>query len=336
MGNSKRQGIKVKIVATTSYNAYGVITSQTPGFEVFYAYTGRIWDADTGLYNYRTRVYDAGAGRFVSEDWIGFAGGQANLSGYVGNSPTNFTDPSGLQIAGVSEAGGGWFGDALNWTGIGAGRSGGDWLDRNFGGGQSPSGRNLGGKIITGAAMAGSFFPIAGEIGDGSQAIGGYDFAGRPLSGGERVLTGVGACVPIVPGWVVRYGGEVLMGTTVLGVSILGKGGRLGSPWTRRHVREVADGMEARGWTIIGGGGRFPEEYLPGPGGARKGSAYPDITATKNGRTLRVNTVDTLRDCITPTLRERRNANKILGLSPGDHLLIIPKPSTRSLILGTP
>ncbi len=29
------------------------------------AYTGRPWDADAGLYNYRARWYDATAGRFI-------------------------------------------------------------------------------------------------------------------------------------------------------------------------------------------------------------------------------------------------------------------------------
>ena len=44
-------------------------------------------------------MYDPSVGRFLSEDPIGFAGGDANLYRYVGNSPTNFTDPSGLQQA---------------------------------------------------------------------------------------------------------------------------------------------------------------------------------------------------------------------------------------------
>jgi hypothetical protein len=103
-------------------------------------------------------------------------------------------------------------------------------------------------------------------------------------------------------------------------------GGRLGSSTTRAHVKEVAEEMKGRGWEITDGGGRFPEEYLPGPGGARAGSSFPDITATKNGRTLRVNTVDTLRDGVTPTAREARNAARIRQQTPGDHLLLIPKP----------
>jgi uncharacterized protein RhaS with RHS repeats len=41
--------------------------------------------------------YDPTIGRFISEDPIAFDGGDADLYRYVGNSPTNFTDPSGLQ-----------------------------------------------------------------------------------------------------------------------------------------------------------------------------------------------------------------------------------------------
>jgi hypothetical protein len=44
----------------------------------------------------RARFYDAKLGRFISEDPIGFRGGDVNLFGYVGNNPQNFTDPSGL------------------------------------------------------------------------------------------------------------------------------------------------------------------------------------------------------------------------------------------------
>ena len=40
-------------------------------------------------------------GRFISEDPIGFAAGDGNLNRYVGNSPTNFTDPNGLQLSQV-------------------------------------------------------------------------------------------------------------------------------------------------------------------------------------------------------------------------------------------
>ena len=41
------------------------------------------------------RWYDAGVGRWLSEDPIGFAAGDANLYRYVGNGATNATDPTG-------------------------------------------------------------------------------------------------------------------------------------------------------------------------------------------------------------------------------------------------
>lgn len=44
----------------------------------------------------RARYYDPAVGRFVSEDPIGFAGGDANVVRYVANEPTSANDPSGL------------------------------------------------------------------------------------------------------------------------------------------------------------------------------------------------------------------------------------------------
>jgi len=55
-------------------------------------------NSNTRLYNNRARWYDPATGRFISEDPIGFAAGDANLYRYCGNSPTNATDPSGMII----------------------------------------------------------------------------------------------------------------------------------------------------------------------------------------------------------------------------------------------
>jgi len=65
-------------------------TSTTNSF----AYTGRESDG-TGLYFYRARYYSPQLGRFISEDPVGFGGG-INVYGYVGDSPTNAIDPTGL------------------------------------------------------------------------------------------------------------------------------------------------------------------------------------------------------------------------------------------------
>ncbi len=61
------------------------------------AFTGREWDPETGLYYYRARYYDPKAGRFISEDPIGFEGG-VNFLSYVGNNPTKWRDPSGHEV----------------------------------------------------------------------------------------------------------------------------------------------------------------------------------------------------------------------------------------------
>jgi uncharacterized protein RhaS with RHS repeats len=42
--------------------------------------------------------YDPTIGRWTAEDPIAFEGGDANLYRYVGNNPTNFTDPTGLSV----------------------------------------------------------------------------------------------------------------------------------------------------------------------------------------------------------------------------------------------
>ena len=44
---------------------------------------------------YRARYYDPTGGRFLSEDPIGFGGGNVDLYSHVLNSPTNLIDPSG-------------------------------------------------------------------------------------------------------------------------------------------------------------------------------------------------------------------------------------------------
>jgi len=62
---------------------------------LLFGFTGRELDPQTGLNYYRDRWYDPLTGEFTSEDPIGFAGGDTNLSRYVGNSPADYTDPTG-------------------------------------------------------------------------------------------------------------------------------------------------------------------------------------------------------------------------------------------------
>ena len=95
---------QTSVVNHIEYDAFGNITGESAATGMDYAlerylysYTGREWDADAEMYAYRARWYDPVVGRFISEDPIGFAAGDTNISRYVGNGATNATDPSGLE-----------------------------------------------------------------------------------------------------------------------------------------------------------------------------------------------------------------------------------------------
>jgi RHS repeat-associated protein len=60
-----------------------------------YRFTGRRLDAETGLYYYRARYYASGLGRFLQTDPVGYDV-DPNLYTYVGNDPTDMTDPTGM------------------------------------------------------------------------------------------------------------------------------------------------------------------------------------------------------------------------------------------------
>jgi len=62
-----------------------------------FQYTGRDYDPETGLRYYRARYYDPNAGRFLSEDPIGFDGNDVNFYAYVNNDPSNWFDLDGMK-----------------------------------------------------------------------------------------------------------------------------------------------------------------------------------------------------------------------------------------------
>ncbi len=81
------------------YDSFGNKVTQTNGTHTITlgGYTGRWRDAETGLTNHRDRWTQGG--RWLSEDGDGFSAGDVNLRRYVGNGPTNYTDPSGRDAA---------------------------------------------------------------------------------------------------------------------------------------------------------------------------------------------------------------------------------------------
>jgi RHS repeat-associated protein len=56
------------------------------------------YDQGSGLYHTHTRYYSPRLQRFLSEDPLGFGGGDTNLFAYTANDPVNEIDPSGLQV----------------------------------------------------------------------------------------------------------------------------------------------------------------------------------------------------------------------------------------------
>ncbi len=85
------------VLDAISYDAFGNITNQTDSsYGDRFMFAGMQFDSTTGLYYDHARYYDPAIGRFTSQDPTGFAAGDTNLYRYVGNTPTNVTDPSGL------------------------------------------------------------------------------------------------------------------------------------------------------------------------------------------------------------------------------------------------
>ncbi len=64
-------------------------------------FNNRFLDEETGLFDYRSRSYDTGKGRFLQQDSIGNWGDSHNIGNgyaYVGNTPTSHADPLGMAV----------------------------------------------------------------------------------------------------------------------------------------------------------------------------------------------------------------------------------------------
>jgi RHS repeat-associated protein len=159
------------VVNQITYDAFGNITLETnPDVNFRFSYTGREFDSETGLYNYRSRYYDPESGEFVSEDTIGFAGGDANLSRYVNNDPLNRIDLFG------------YCGEALGGFGLG-----------DFSGFTPPASFGVGGF---GPEGFGSIIGDKGAGGDFDTKIAQSDIDWKPVLGGAfEFLKGLGAFV---------------------------------------------------------------------------------------------------------------------------------------------
>ncbi|NJN13091.1 MAG: RHS repeat protein [Richelia sp. RM1_1_1] len=151
------------VVNHLTYDSFGNVVAETnPAVDSRYLFTGREFDEETGLYYYRARYYNSSTGRFLSEDPISFAGGNANLYGYVLNDPILLRDPEGTfppLLAAVAVGAG--IGAVVG--GISAGLSGGSIL-KGIG-----TGALVGGAGVLGGAGGAA---LAGSLGLGTTATG--------------------------------------------------------------------------------------------------------------------------------------------------------------------
>jgi RHS repeat-associated protein len=103
------------------YDAYGQVTFMNASFTPLtisalnnnILFTGRYYDTESKLYQYRARMYHPYLGRFLQRDPLGEAA-SPNLYNYVSNNPVNFTDPTGLYRAGRMDAN---YQRLLHWSG---------------------------------------------------------------------------------------------------------------------------------------------------------------------------------------------------------------------------
>ena len=183
------------------FNSFGVPQAPiTDGFA--YGYTGREYDAQTGLQYNRARWYDSEVGRFVSEDPLGLAAGDVNLSRYVFNDPTSNTDPSGnswlsslwkkvtKSVKNVFEDVGNFFEDS--WGTIEANlQDAGDFVEEQWDNGNLQKALLAFSVVATGGAAAPFLTGAAGGLMTGGLAGAWTGFVGAGTASG--FVTGAGA-----------------------------------------------------------------------------------------------------------------------------------------------
>ena len=96
------------VLNAITYDAYGnILTQSNASYSDRYKYTGREFDPVSGLQYNRGRYYNASTGSRLSQDPLGFTGGDSNLYRYVGNDPTGLTDPNGTADTAIGRSSGG-------------------------------------------------------------------------------------------------------------------------------------------------------------------------------------------------------------------------------------
>lgn len=86
-----------EIMNSYAYDPFGKITDRQEQVQQPFTFVGQygVMTEPNGLYYMRARYYDPNVGRFISEDPIGFNGGDVNLYAYASNNPIMMIDPWG-------------------------------------------------------------------------------------------------------------------------------------------------------------------------------------------------------------------------------------------------
>jgi RHS repeat-associated protein len=86
------------IINSYAYTPFGILANENESVIQPFKFVGQhgVMTEPNGFYYMRARYYDTEVGRFISEDPIGFDGGNVNLYAYVGNNPMLLIDPWGM------------------------------------------------------------------------------------------------------------------------------------------------------------------------------------------------------------------------------------------------
>jgi RHS repeat-associated protein len=96
---------KAAVLDHVIYDSFGQVTSETNATNGDrFKFAGMEYDSATGQCYDRARDYGSATGRFVSQDPMGLAAGDADLYRYAANGPTDATDPTGLLAMDASDA----------------------------------------------------------------------------------------------------------------------------------------------------------------------------------------------------------------------------------------
>ena len=88
------------VVNSYAYEPFGQILGQQETIPQPFKFVGQygVMAEPNGLYYMRARYYDPSVGRFITEDPLGFGGGDVNLFAYVQNNPIRWVDPFGKEV----------------------------------------------------------------------------------------------------------------------------------------------------------------------------------------------------------------------------------------------